>query len=101
MTLPKAKPRPPAPEGPERNDWRAQLRAESDEHRYARLEPAKVQTAFRKRMAKEADKKPRPAVTTEGSEEQAENKAQTERMFPRHETDGQGFGLKESDDVPF
>ena len=97
----KAKPRPPAPTRPERNDWRARLRAETDEHKYARLEPSKVQTAFRKRMAKEADKKPRPAVSVEGGDEQAENTAQTERMFPKHETDGQGFGLPESDDIPF
>ena len=119
-----AKPLPEPPEQPERNDWRVRLyagtRTQRDKRKLARIQrlyppgtwmSATHKTLFMKRMAKEGklalepavevDQKPRPAVTTEGGDKQAENTAQTERMFPERETDGQGFGVEPSDDVPF
>ena len=124
MMLSPSKDRPEPPEQPERNDWRVRLHAGTreaqDNRKLARIQreyppgtwmSATHRTLFMKRMAKEGklaleptvevDQKPRPAVSVEGSDEQAENKAQTERMFPGHATDGQGKGLPPSDDVPF
>ncbi len=108
MALSPAKPLPEPPDTPERDDWRKRLhagtRTQRDKRKLTRIQreyppgtwmSATHRTLFMKRMAREGKLAVEPAV------EQAENKAQTERMFPKNETDGQGFGLPPSDEVPF
>ncbi len=103
-SLPPAKARPPAPDPPERNDWRKRLHAETPEAKAERLAKAYPPRSWMhtKRQGKFLEDKKRYAEEDRKAEERRSKvKSSEHRMFPPNDSDGQGHGLPPSDDVPF